>query len=225
MAITVHDTATAENSETIEVPAGIQAGDLIVLLDYAEEVGAPLDTHPSGFTRLLEYGESASVSNHESVMILSYKLAVGNESGQTLTGMDGDGIAKALVVFRSDPPIESVAAAVDVDGDNTNGNPDPINIPAGSQTPPLIAFGCYGSAGNISPRTMSPTKDGEVGLNEEDASAWLAWKIYESSPADVQIDMDDEGNLNTLAGAYIRLTIPAAAGVPRQMMHYRKLRI
>jgi hypothetical protein len=85
-------------------------------------------------------------------------------------------------------------------------------------------LGCYAGASAVSPRTMNPAKDGEEGVQDDDG-AFLAWKIYESSPANVQIDMDDEGTLNTLAGAYIRLTIPAAAGVPRQMMHYRKLRI
>jgi hypothetical protein len=70
------------------VPAGIQAGDLIVLLDHAVNNPAPEDDQPSGFQRVLIYGYEFSVSGFESVLVLSYKLAVGNESNQTLTGME-----------------------------------------------------------------------------------------------------------------------------------------
>jgi hypothetical protein len=47
---------------------------------------------------------------------------------------------------------------------------------------------------------MSPAKDGEATSGSD---CYLAWKIYDASPADVTADMDDEGTVNALASGYL----------------------
>jgi len=73
----------------------------------------------------------------------------------------------------------------------------------------LIVLGCYVAAINaVNPRTFNPAKDGEIQATAVDGpeDLWLAYKIYNSSPADVSIDMDDEGLFNALVSCYIQCT-------------------
>ena len=49
---------------------------------------------------------------------------------------------------------------------------------------------------------MSPAKDGEVANG---TTPYLAYKVYNSSPANVSVDMDDEGDGNTLQSCYIEV--------------------
>ena len=53
---------------------------------------------------------------------------------------------------------------------------------------------------------MSPAKDGEIQSDEggiEFFDNWLAYKIYNSSPADASVDMDDESSENYLSSFFI----------------------
>jgi hypothetical protein len=198
------DSATSK-SATIQVPPGVRAGDIIVLADYAIEDGDEPDlVIPSGFTSWMDYGGDTSASGWESRLLASYKIAAGTEGGTNLTGMAGDEESKALVVFRPNFAVGAVTRT-DSGGSNTNSNPAPVSILSGAGAPPLIVFGFYAVAsGSISPRTMTPAKDSEINA-AGDPVLYMAWKIYNSSPANVQIDMDDEGNLNTLAGGFLEV--------------------
>lgn len=82
-----------------------------------------------------------------------------------------------------------------------NGNPAPQVITASSGTPPLVVIGCFGVRGGISGWSFSPTQDGSITFND----IAMAHKIYNSSPADVTIDMADLGNVNTLISCYLQV--------------------
>jgi len=91
----------------------------------------------------------------------------------------------------------------------TSGNPAAQTVNASGGAPPLIVLGCYVAAINaVNPRTFNPAKDGEIQATAVDGpeDLWLAYKIYNSSPADVAIDMDDEGLFNALVSCYIQCT-------------------
>jgi hypothetical protein len=182
-------------ASTITGPAGIQAGDLLVLWDWAGAAGTPAETVPSGFSILA----GASIANFR--CILSYKIATGAEASAALTGMAGLAVNKALIVVRGNRAISSVTAG-SAAAELTDGSPSSQSVTASGGTPPLVVVGGYatGSGATVSPRTFSTTKDGEVNPNN---SLWLAWKIYNSSPADTSIDMDDEGSANGLASGYL----------------------
>lgn len=192
-------------TESITAPSGIQAGDLIVLFDAASTGygSAPTAVTPSGFTNIIN--TSGAVSGFAGWrMMLSYKLAVGTEGSSSITGMIGDGLTgKCLLVFRGNKPATLITTA-DPEGEATDGNPTAKTVGAASGVVPLIVIGGYVSvSGTVSPRTFSPAKDGEINTDSNDV--WLAWKIYNTSPADVSIDMDDEGNGNGLQTCYIQM--------------------
>lgn len=161
----------------------------------------PADVTASGFTRIGSSQSGTSSSGFFSErQNLWYKLALGTETG-ALTGMSGTANAKAMYVFRGNVPAALITVA-DVAGQITNANPTAQVVDASGGVAPLIVIGAYGSANAVDPRTFSTTKDGEINPS---AFLYLAYKIYNSSPADSSIDMDDEGDVNILQSCYIQM--------------------
>lgn len=200
----VQQASATSTAATINCPADIIAGDLLVMLDRASNNafgGVPASVTPSGFTSIGNISVSASgITGIRQTFW--YKLAVGTEASSTLTGMDGTATdKKALLVFRGNVPATTLTL-VSVGGEATDGNPTAQNVTAGTGVPPLVVLGGYGSQSAVSPRTFSTTKDGEI---NPDTLLYLAWKIYNSAPADSSIDMDDEGTGNTLQSCYIQM--------------------
>jgi hypothetical protein len=201
--ITLFASATS-TSNVIAFPANILAGDLIVLLDRAENqfIGTiPSDVTPTGFTRigsslsLLTSGTSGTRSN------LWYKLAAGTETGN-LTGMDGSTFDdKCMYVFRGDVPAKTITVG-DAEGTIVDTDPGDLTCSASAGIAPLIMIGAYGSSGTVDPRGFSTTKDGEITAS---VHGYLAYKIYNSSPADTVISMDDEGSRNNLHSCYLQM--------------------
>lgn len=198
--ITQQSSSTAGGSgATITAPASINAGDLIVLIDYAiNATGLPTEVVPSGFTSI------SSVSSGKTRCILSYKKADGTEGSSSITGMSSNinVMYKVIVTFRGDVAATTITSN-DPDGEATTGNPTAQTVTASGGSSPLVVIGGYASNNNVNPRTMSPAKDGEVGSS---TVAYIAWKIYNSSPADVSVDMDDEGSaVHCLTSCYIEM--------------------
>jgi hypothetical protein len=138
----------------------------------------------------------------------SFKICDGSETGN-ITGMSGAVLnRKALVTFRA---TAAAVVALGADGENgavATGNPSAITINASSGVPPLLVVGYYRSSGAIDPRTFtaggSPAKDGEISFHSN--TMYVAWKVYLENPADVVIDMDDEGDFNLVQGFYVALS-------------------
>lgn len=198
--------ATAANSTTIVCPGTVQAGDLLVLWDRSEQVAAPpvASVIPAGFTSINDQQGPVGGFAH---MIMSCKIADGSEAGANLTGMSGTEYAhKALYVFRGDKPISAINIQDSSSSDETGSNPAAIVLNASGGAVPLVVLAGYtvyqGGGGTIvvDPRSFSPAKDGEINPH---GSLYLAYKIYNTSPADVTIDMDDEGGENCLTGCFI----------------------
>ena len=94
--------------------------------------------------------------------------------------------------------------ALDLETQSTDGNPTAHTVGASAGPAPLIVLGCYETgSGSIDPRTFSPAKDGEITSSQ---FHYLAYKIHNSAPADVSIDMDDEGIAATLHTMYLACT-------------------
>jgi hypothetical protein len=210
--ITQFATATSAGSATITAPANILAGDLIVMIDSGSggiSGIAPTAVTPTGFTAI-----STSITTGAYRACFSYKLAVGTEGGTSITGMapsGGGGMAKIMMVFRGNKPATTLTVGSPA-GQATTGNPTAQNCTAGSGVAPLVVLGAYGAwaglSGLVNPRTFSTTKDAEQEITHnamtDDHDLWLAYKIYNSAPADSSIDMDDEGT-NVLMSAYIQM--------------------
>jgi len=192
-----HDDAYSSSGQ-ITVPGTVQAGDLIILSDFAALLTdeTPALVTPSGFTNWINF------AGLYTRIAVSYKIATGSET--TLTGMSADFVIdKILAVFRGDAPISSITASTPTT-EVTNGNPASQNIVATNGTLPLIAFGLFanGDTSTVSPRTFSPTETAELN-GGAGTYHYLKYLLQNASLADVSVDMDDEGLYNMLAGGYL----------------------
>jgi len=191
--------ARAPNSSSITAPSGIQAGDLLIMVDH---VSGDTYATPTGWTNLASIFANGSPNNllHQ----VHYKIADGSESGTSITGISTTSGDKLLVGFRGNKPMRASPmnpwTAV-----QTSGNPTPQNVPAASAQAPLVVIGTYGSAAVVNPRTMSPAKDDEYG--SANGGVWVAWKFYLANPQNVSVDMDNEfTGFNLLTSGYITLS-------------------
>ena len=187
-------------AQTITAPNGIQAGDLLVLTQYAATAGGPAPTAvtPTGFTNI----SSAADNGNQARGMIDYKIATGSEGGASITGMNGStDNAKVLVVYRKTPPIVAVTPT-DIATEHTTGNPVSQTANASGGAAPLVVIAAFASNGFVDPRTFSPAADGSV-VSSNGVEIWQAWKIYNAEPADVTVDMDDEGAFNYLASCYL----------------------
>lgn len=200
---------------TITAPVGILAGDLIVLCDSI--AGGTLDAGvvPTNFTPIANVIVTDVIRQ-----ITSYKLAIGTEGGTSITGSP-EGVygatAKVMLVFRGNKAASALTLG-DVGSQATSGNPTAQTITSATGVAPLVVFGFYSCAvagtPAVNPRTFtvagSAAKDGELEQLDTsgftmDTDCWIAWKIYNTAPADVVVDMDDEGDGNALASCYLQM--------------------
>jgi hypothetical protein len=193
---------------TLTFPAGIIAGDVLVLHDLAVNTsGAPANVTPTGFTPALGGVLGTTRSN------VFVRLANGTESGN-LTGMDGTSLdRKLLAVLRGNRSIVTTSPPLDGEAIITAGNPAGFVPTSSLGTYPTLVIACYAvsAAGPIDPRTFTvggqPAKDGEV--SDAGGTMWIAWKLFPigATPADCTVDMEDEttGN-NSLGSFFLNLT-------------------
>lgn len=197
--ITQQGSASSQLS-TVTAPAGIQAGDLLALLDIALDGSSPTTVVPTGFTSINNVNANDGTTFIR--QILSYKKAIGTEGGSTITGMTGSfGTAKAIYVFRGNIPATVITPSTP-NGQATSGTPTNQSVTASSGVSPLVVLGGYGSSGSIATRGFSPAKDGEINPN---SFFYLAYKIYNSSPLDTTISMADAG-VNAMQSVYVSMS-------------------
>lgn len=198
-----HVNQVLSTGATIDVTGLVQAGDLIVLSDHADngKAGDPA-VFPSGFTTLYE-GVTLPTK-----AIVSAKLSDGTET--VITGMDG-GVAdsKIIDIYRGDISFTGFSPQNFAEASSAVGNPASQTISSSGGTVPLLALAFYytlNGSGIINPRTFTPAKDGETA--SADQSHYSAWKIYDvdETPVNHSVDMDDEGTSNRVIKGYVELS-------------------
>lgn len=186
--------STTSTASTVTAPASIDAGDLLVILEGAG--GSVSGSLASGFTLAREDINGPTQTN----IRIGYKIADGSEDSASLGGYSASVMRKIVLQFRGDVAISSIAVQDD-DGEITTGNPASQTVTSSGGTTPLIVFGHYFSNGTVDPRTFSPTETGEVSSDSD--LHYAKYLIYNSSPANVSVDMDDEGGVNALQSLYL----------------------
>lgn len=182
-------------ADAIVVPLGILAGDLILLHDVAGN--SPDAVTPTGFTLVNDQAAGTERT------VITYKKADGTEGGMAIIGMNDIDVRKIMLVFRSETsPASFTVSAVNTQG--TGANPTAQTVTASAGVAPLVVFGAYSSDGAVNPRTFTvagvAAKDSEVSSTTK---SYVAWKIYNSAPQDVVVDMNDEGSSNNLNSFYM----------------------
>jgi hypothetical protein len=199
----VQQASSTSTTSTITAPAGIIAGDLLVLMDSATSaLSTPTSVIPAGFTQITQSNGTGGGAGQR--QILSYKLADGSEAGASITGMTGNFLRKVLATFRGNVPATAVTPA-GAAAQTTSGNPSAQIVPSGIGIGPLVVVAAYGAIQAIDPRSFTPSADGELFPAGTD-DGYFKFKIYNSSPANVTVDMDDEGDVQSLTSCYIEMS-------------------
>ncbi len=203
--LTVSQVASTSSGGTVGVPLtvtcpSVDAGDLIILYNGVNNNQniTPSTVSPSGFTSI------SNISRADTRCICWYKVATGSEDGSTFTGMTPDTVelsrgSMILVVFRGSRPVTSVVVA-DVEGECTATNPSPQTISASAGTTPLIVIATFFGSGTIGSPSFSPSPDNSV--VSSGSRGGLYWKIYNTDPQDVSVDMADQGS-NGMQSFYV----------------------
>lgn len=197
--------STTSAAASVIAPAGIQKGDLMVLID-APENAAAINTAsvPSGFTQFRD----APSSGWETKVVMSYKIADGTEGGATIMGMTGAvENAKVLLVFRGRARIRSLSMVSDLH-EMSNGDPSGVIANFSGITPaasPVIALGTVQCRGSTPPafQTQSPA----FGASLTGGHLRVGYTIYDKAAAisNQNVDLADngQGNIVTVCGLVI----------------------
>jgi hypothetical protein len=195
--------ATATSGATITAPASINAGDLIVLIDWGGMASGspPTAVTPSGFTK--DHDSVNSALNNDCRLIISRKIAAGTEGGTSITGMSADSnIRKIMMVFRGSSAIATATPSSFFDSGFTNGDPSAQTVTASGGTPPLVAIGATMCRDTANPTITMTPNDGTVSAGTR---LRAGYKIYNASPANVSVDMADAGDSNKAIGVYYQV--------------------
>jgi hypothetical protein len=200
-------TDSGASTDTLTLPGGIAAGDIIILCARDKRNSnstPPSEVAPTGYTPMYSFTDPGSDSTR---VIFSYRIADGTETVIPTYTNNKSNTRRIVLIFRPNGTVSNVTPAAFL-SQNTSGNPSPQVITSGSGAAPLIVFGFYlnntGSyeAGTeVNPRTQTPAFDAEISHTNW---LWFCYHIYNSSPANKTIDMDDEGTLNMLASFYVQ---------------------
>ena len=194
---------------SITIPSVARVGDFCLIFNLAEGTSGntPAANTPSGFTVLKE-DSNTSGSNNVLRGGVYGKILVDGDPGSVLTGLDGNVKEEwiVLVFYGNKTP----AGFTDNSGGEqaTTGNPAQQTISASGETnKPIIAYAFYGATGAVDPRTSSETMTEFQGNSTDLYAKVLIYNDGGASPANINVDMDDEGNSNCLISGYVDFSI------------------
>lgn len=180
-------------AQTVTWPGGVTSECIAFLFDHAVNiVGTPTEVIPTDFALV----PGASVNNSTSRYTATYKYPLtGSESG-SLTGQNGSSSnEKVLLVFKI-----AGGTIVNFGGMNTvitDTNPVAQSTAASSSAIPALVLGCISSPTNaVAFVTETPSFDSTVSISNTRMTA--GYKMYNLSPSDHTIDMNDLGNRNVM---------------------------
>jgi hypothetical protein len=175
-------------SNTITIPSGVMKGDLLVLLDFVKrESGSVTTLVPSGFTQIA--ANDMNITPDGWGMAASYKIATDGDADTVVAGMNSDIERKLMTVFRGDRPINKVTVGGALMRAYRTGTITDT-IAGSASVAPSVVLGFLGNSGSSPDLTASPRDNWITGTGTsggEPHTAWLAWKIYNSAPANMSV--------------------------------------
>jgi len=189
---------TTSTAQTIVFPAGIQTGDIAVLMDCVGSAdGSPTTVTPAGFTTV----DSRSYASSSIKVVISRRLCVSSDSGQTITGMTGvTHRGKILLIVRNANYTNSVTQS-NVLYQVTDGNPSAQVWTAPTPVNALIG-GVFGFNGASS---FTAFTDVASQTGEPSGRIRLGVAYVNGGAATYTIDSGDTGSSNALWSFNIRV--------------------
>jgi hypothetical protein len=192
------------NAASITVPASVQDNDFGILVDIAyNDAGAtPSAVTPANWTN--RHSNTDSSGSIRSVLLVHSKVLTTAEASGSVTGMNDVAEEKVMLVFRPSRAIVSSTFS-SFNSQIDPSNPTPQTVSASGQSSPLIVIGLsYGVGSTGAFTTALPAFGATVATGTADLL--VGYKIYNSSPQNHSIDMDDLGGQNILASFFVRFT-------------------
>lgn len=205
-------TNTTADARSITVPASAQAGDLVVILAYATNFGGtgyPPIGSPAGWTEITHsyFGPSSGGDGHTLYSI--YKVIVSGDvsaSINVINNVSGVNYSTQLYVFRPTKTIAGVTPSTWLT-EITSSNPASQAANASGAGTPVIVLGLAGlRAANPSFSTASPAWTSTTSENVGDTRTITGYVLYNTSPQNHTVDMNDLGFANALMSGYISVT-------------------
>lgn len=188
-------------TESITIPATARENDLAILIDLATD-STVTAVIPTNWTEVASMADDIGGIGQSKIRV-STKILTSSDPNTSVTGMNGSGgfMAKVMLVFGK---VIGSRTFNDV-ANSTFGtsNPAAQTCNASGGTAPLIVLGIAADAHSpyaAAFSTASPAFDATVASG---SYLVVGYKIYNESPQDHTIDMDDLGDLNLLESAYI----------------------
>lgn len=192
------------STNTISPSANIAVGDLCVLFYMTYDNDADFVTSgPSDFTEIYNNAYLYAPATYNAVTIEARILtSTSSFSAGTVNGTV-DSRAVRTFYFRPSQALSSFTAST-VNSQTTASNPSSQTVSASGGNSPLIVFGHASTTGNAAFSTSSPAFDNTY-TDSYTLSSITGYKIYNSSPEDHSIDMNDLGSGNRLVSFYLEV--------------------
>lgn len=201
--------STTSSASTIAWPAGVQAGDIAILVDHGMALdGNPSDVVPGNMTKVDTSTDSVGTETIYYVRrTVSRRICTGSESG-TITGINASGRnRKTLTVLRPNWSA-GYGAHVGTSVTMTASNPGARSVSPGANAAPLISIGSKFSE-NSGALSMS---SGTGGVSHQVLGGSVSYDTafkFMLNPGEEQAigwDAGGDGAWNFLAATLIRLT-------------------
>jgi hypothetical protein len=191
--------ADAAGDGTVDLPTGTLEGDLLVYYgDVSAGAGTPTDSTPADWAA----GPNASQAGLRTKIMAGVAKA-GDISAGEIQGLQSSGTQTAiLLAFRPSAAIAAIAWFDTSAPAYTNADPSGQTVNASGGAAPLLVLAGYRSSATIDPRGWTGSTPGAVFA---DVRRYLLYGIFDSSPADITVDMDDEGNNNQLMSGWLEV--------------------
>jgi hypothetical protein len=202
----------SSTSGSITIPASAQAGDLAVLINYNETIGA--QSNPSGWTRI--------VNQEASVPVLTgwYRIIESGDAGTSVTVTGGSSPSSEMILLRKASGAISSVVASGGAIQRTTGTPPTTQVQSASTANiPFVVFGAFGAtitatatsdmyftggaagSGNIEPSYVYSGGNGDTSRQ-----AFMRFRIYDEAPStDVSVVCRRNISQQTMASFIIRI--------------------
>lgn len=182
---------------SITLPAAVQAGDIGILFDVAQNVGLlnPTTVIPGGWS-IVDSAFTGSFSGNFFKLAVSQRIFTGGEGGSSITGMNGgNSNDKGVMVLRKSSGSFTGAAGFVADVSNAASNVDPQTVVVGSA--PLAVLGMAWYPGGLA-LTMSPAATTEI---NNAARLEMGYIVYNSGALNNLVT--NTALLGAVAGLYV----------------------
>lgn len=193
--LTYVSSATSTGS-TIVIPSDAAIGDLAILWDAAEnDPFTPSVVTPSGWSELL------NISSYYYIVaktLVSRKKLLSGDPGSTITGMNGSvSNRKLMVILR---PNKAIGLITRLEDTKQSIDTQPSDQVKATQTAPYVVIG--GAYCDVAPAFSSAWADQELTNN----NLLAGFKIFNSGPASVTINLGTYGTDNSLMSCSLTVT-------------------